>query len=130
MNEEEVRGSKLIDSSIWIEYFIEGNFKEIIESKDILNTCILSLFEIKRVFKKNKSLELKKIKENINFIKQKSILINVNESIVEKAVDIAIKNDISAMDSLIYTSALGNDLEFITLDNDFRGLDKAKVLDK
>ena len=40
--------SKLLDSSAWLEFVINGAYKEIIESDIILFTSALSIFEIKK----------------------------------------------------------------------------------
>ena len=40
--------SRLLDSSVWLDYLFNGNHKEIIESKEILLLSVLSIFEIKR----------------------------------------------------------------------------------
>ncbi len=48
--------------------------------------------------------------------------------IAERAVELAIKYDLATIDSIIYASAIMNNSEFITLDNDFRNLPRALVL--
>lgn len=41
---------KLIDSSIWIRYLINEEYKDIIESEGILYLSSFSIFEIKKSF--------------------------------------------------------------------------------
>ena len=41
-------GSKLLDSSVWLEYFLNGSFQEIIEGNETLLISALSLFEVKK----------------------------------------------------------------------------------
>ena len=48
----------------------------------------------------------------------------------EEAVEIAKVNNLPVIDSLIYTSALKNNSQFITLDNDFKELNNVLVLKK
>ena len=121
--------SKLIDSSLWIDYAIKGAHKEIIESEDSISTCSLSLFEIKKKFIKDK-LSNDKINGIISFIKQQSTIIGIEEGIIEKAAETSVKNNLGSIDAMIYQTALMKEMTFITLDNDFRGLPNVIVLDK
>ena len=129
MKEEEAIESKTIDSSIWLEYVFEGKHREIIEGKNRLLLSIVSLFEIKKRLKIKKVSE-KEIKEKMKYIKDRSILILVNENIADKAVDLSITHNLPAIDAIIYATSTINEAELLTLDNDFRGLSNAKVLDK
>lgn len=88
----------------------------------------LSLFEIKRKLLKNKALKRKEIEEKVAFIKSKSLVVDVDERIAEKAADIAEEKELGAADAIIYTTALLTHTTLYTLDNDFRGFDKATVL--
>ncbi len=119
-------GSKLLDSSIWIDFAVKNNFQEIINSEETLFLSVLSLFEIKKklIYNNIDKININKISE---FIKKRSVIIQINEEIAEKAAEIAIENKIPAIDSLIYASALLNNLELLTLDNDFRDLSNVKI---
>ena len=119
--------SKLIDSSIWIKYLFEGVFKEIIEEDKQNYISLLSLFEIKQKLLK-KDVKKEEVKINIDFIKQKNIVLDLTSEIAEKAAEISVENKIPAIDSLIYTTALINNLTLLTLDNDFRKLQNAEIL--
>ena len=121
MKEENQIGSKFIDSSIWLAYILEGKHKEIIDAAEILLSSVLSLFEIhKKLLKINASKEL--IESFLLFIKKKSIIIHVDEKIVEKAVVFSYENNLPVIDSLIYASSIQNESSLLTSDNDFRGL--------
>jgi len=120
--------SELFDSTIWLDYLIKGSFKEKIEKEEVFALCALSLFEIKRKLLKNKELKRKEIDEKISFIKNKSIIINIDEKIAEKASEIAEEKNLGAADALIYTTAMLNNAVLITMDNDFRGFDKVEIL--
>lgn len=122
-----VTDSKLLDSSVWLAYLFDGKYINEIESDKQLFISILSLFEIKTKLMKKKIKE-KEVLEKINFIKKKSAILHLNEEIAEKAAEISAKKNLPAIDSLIYSSALFNNIELITLDNDFRGLKRAIVL--
>ena len=77
---------------------------------------------------RNKELRLKDLEEDISFIKSKSIIIGIDEKIAEKAAGIAEENNLGAADAIIYATALLNNSILLTLDNDFRGLDKVNIL--
>ena len=73
----------LIDSSAWLSYFLAENdlSKKFIEDGNhLLMTSVLSIFEIKRKMLV-KNAEDSKIKEFLNFIKARSILIELNDNI-------------------------------------------------
>ena len=120
--------SELFDSTIWIDYLIKGSFKEKIEKEEIFLLSSLSLFEIKRKLLRNKELNKRELNEKISFIKNKSTIINIDSEIAEKSSEIAEEKSLGAADALIYTTAILNDAKLLTLDNDFRGLDKVEVL--
>lgn len=119
-------GYNLIDSSIWIDYLVNGNFKELIEKEDKLMLATISIIEIKKKLFKLK-IPKKEIIDKVNYIKKQSILIDLNEKIAERASEIVIEKNLPVADSIVYSSALLNDAILLTLDNDFRGLDKVKV---
>ena len=119
--------SELLDSTIWLDYLIKGSFKDKIEQEEVFCLSSFSLFEIKRKLLKNKDMKGKEIEEKMSYIKSKSIIINIDENIAEKASEIAEENNLGAADALIYTSALLNKAILFTLDNDFRGLEGVKV---
>lgn len=119
--------SKFLDSSTWLEFLINSANKEIVESDAALFISALSIFEIKRKLIK-KGYEELDIIEILDFIKKRSIIINVDKEIAEKAVELAIKHDLATIDSIIYASALINNSEFITLDYDFRNLPNVLVI--
>lgn len=128
MKEEKVIDSKIVDSSVWIAHIISGNYTEIINSEETLFLSVLSLFEIKKKFMKDK-IPKTKIEENIKFIKERSILIDVTAKIAEMASEISIEKKIPAIDALIYTTAILNKAVLLTLDNDFRNLENVVILD-
>ena len=122
---------KFLDSSIWLAYLVEANKKatDIIETEDALFCSILTLFEIKKKLILSKMAE-KEIKNSIEFLKTRSALVDINEEIINIAAYQSINNKLSAVDSIIYASALHMESIFITADNDFRGLDNVEIIDK
>ena len=119
--------SKLIDSSVWLSYLLNGEFQNIIEHEDIILLSALSLFEIKKKLAKN-SMPSGKISKSMDFIKKRSIIIPINAEIAEKAAEIALANKLPAADSLIYATSVLHDSILYTIDNDFRGLKGVLIL--
>jgi toxin FitB len=116
----------LIDSSIWIDYLINGNHKELIEKEEKLLLATISLIEIKKKLSKLK-VPFKEINNKLDYIKKHSIIINLDEKIAEKASELVIEKELPIADSIVYASARINNALLLTLDNDFRGLDNVKI---
>lgn len=119
--------TKLIDSSVWLDYLINTAHKDLIEEKDILLLSSLSIFEIKKkLFKSN--IGEAYILKSLEFIKNRGMIIPVSAQIAEEGANIAIKEDLSIADSIIYTTARLNNAQLLTLDNEFRGLENVKII--
>ena len=109
---------KCLDTSAWLAYYFAefDEIKKIIEGENILLSSSLSLFEIKK-----KLLSLKKDPEPLlQFIKERSEIIEPNIEIVERTAEIAIQEKLAAMDALIYTTAIQHNAQLITADSDFK----------
>lgn len=117
----------MLDSSIWIAFAVEDRKFDILQSEEKIFTSCLSIFEIKRKLLKDK-IEEGKISKIIDFIKKRSIVLQIDENIAEKASEISLEKNLHAMDSFIYSSAISNNLTLVTLDNDFRNLKDVQVL--
>ena len=123
--------SRFLDSSAWLSYFYAENqeIRTIVESNILILTSVLSIFEIKKKFVNDKVNPIK-LDKTIKVIKSRSLLLDVNLEITEKAVDFAMKNNLLIIDALIYASALVSNSKLITLDNDFRNLNEVIILKK
>jgi len=119
--------SKLIDSSVWLAYLFNGVYSDIIESDEMLLLSVMSLFEIHRKLAKIK-IDSNKISRSMEFIKKRSLVIEVSTEISEKAVDFSLEFKLSTIDSIIYATSILSDATLVTLDNDFRGLKSVVVL--
>lgn len=122
-------GSKFLDSSIWLEYLFNGLFTELIDSPEIVYTSVLSWYEIKRKLHKEK-IDPHKISRSLEFIRKRALLLSVIPEVADYAAEVSLKHGLAAMDALIYSTAKINSLPLFTCDNDFRGLEGAKVLNK
>jgi len=119
---------KLIDSSVWVSYLINGDYRDIIDNEEILLLSVLSLFEVeKRLMKEKLSINI--VRNSMDFIKKRSLIIEISVEIAEKAVQISLEKNLPAIDALVYSGALINKAKLITLDNDFRNLSGVEILD-
>lgn len=119
---------KCLDSSAWLGYYFAqfSLVKEIVDGESIIITSSLSLFEIKK-----KLLSLKKNPDLfLQFIKERSEIVEPTIEIVEKAAEIAIQKKLAAMDALLYTTAMIHEAQFITADSDFKSCPNILLLDK
>ncbi|HLD79397.1 MAG TPA: PIN domain-containing protein [Candidatus Nanoarchaeia archaeon] len=119
--------SKLIDSSVWLEYLIHGKYKDLFETKEILHLSVLSLFEIKRKLIRDK-FNANEIITALEFIKKRMLIAPVSAEISNKAVELSLQYKLGAMDALIYASAALHPAVLITCDNDFRKLPEVTIL--
>jgi predicted nucleic acid-binding protein len=110
-----------------LDYLFKGSFKEKIEEEKVFALSSFSLFEIKRRLIKIKEIKKKEVEEKISFIKSKSIIINLDEKIAERASEIAEEKNLGAADAIIYTTAVLNNCTLLTLDNDFRNLPNVQI---
>lgn len=122
---------KFVDSSIWLDHLgATSNLSSaIIESEEMLSCSILTLFEVKKRLIKLGFSETK-ILSSIEFIKQRAIIVDLSEEIILSAVDISLQYHLSAIDAIIYTSALKTHSTLVTADNDFRGLKNVEIIGK
>ncbi|MEK6829483.1 MAG: PIN domain-containing protein [Nanoarchaeota archaeon] len=117
----------LIDSSLWIDYLINGNHKDLIESEKKLLLATISIIEIRKKLNRL-NISKKEAWRKIDYIKKRSILISLDEKIADKASQLIVEKEIHLADSIVYASAMLNNATLLTLDNDFRSLDGAEVL--
>ena len=122
---------KFLDSSIWIAHLVEANTKAIslLESDTILFSSILTLFEVRKKLIKE-GFEIEEIMKILDFIKNRSVIVNLNDEIVNLAAELSLKHDIPSIDSIIYSSSIDVGINLLTFDNDFRGLENVEVLSK
>lgn len=121
----------LLDSSAWLSYFLaESHLSKglIEEGGHLLMTSVLSIFEIKRKMLVMKNIKESKIEEFLKFIKNKSLLIEVNEEVCQNAAKISLKYNLHTIDSLIYCSAVLNNATLVSGDKHFESLENVFIL--
>ncbi len=118
-----------IDSSAWLSYFYgeSKRAKNVVESTAVLFTSVLSLFEVKRKMLREKDPE-KNIEAAMNYIKERSIIFDLNEALAERAADISIEKRLHTMDALIYAGAADANAVLLTCDSDFDGLKNVEII--
>ena len=118
-----------LDSSAWLSYFFAENeeLKGIIDGGSVLFTSVISLFEIKRKLIKEK-IDMNKIHSTLSYIKEKSIIVRIEQDVCEKAAEISIKEKLHTTDSLIYTSSVINNCIFVTGDQDFKNIKEVLLI--
>ncbi|MEE8403235.1 MAG: PIN domain-containing protein [Candidatus Hydrothermarchaeaceae archaeon] len=118
-----------IDSSAWLSYFYGESWraKNVVESTAVLFTSVLSLFEVKRKMLRGKG-SAKNVEAATNFIKERSIIFDLNEAQAEKAARISIENRLHTMDALIYTGATDSNAVLLTCDSDFHDLENVEII--
>ena len=122
---------KFLDSSIWLAHLLEANEKisDVFEYEGLIFSSILTIFEVKKKLVHEK-FDSVKVHNSIELIKKVSIVVNLNEEIIDKAVKFSVQNKLSSIDSLIYASAMNVSARLITADNDFRKLENVEVINK
>jgi len=122
-----------IDTSSWIEYFsgsIRGlKVKELIDSKEKIITPIIVLYE----FSCKAAIEGIDIKSQLDFVKQRSAILNLNENLVESTGKIYAKirkqnNKISLPDAIIIAIAEQSNSRIVSCDIDFKDIKDAIII--
>jgi len=119
--------SRIIDTSIWLDYFFDDKYKELINAPEIVIISTLSIFEIKRKLYQKK-VEPIEIETLMTFLYQKCLIHPVSIEIAEIAVQLSIQHQLATADAIIYATAQEGKAQLITRDNDFRGLPGVTVL--
>lgn len=114
----------LLDSSIWLDYFLTGSErsrKYLDYNNFIVFSSVISIHEVKKRLLKDK-YAAEKIDATLVCMKSKSIMLEVSEEISEKSASDSFELKLHASDSIIYRTALEARAELITMDSDFKGL--------
>ncbi len=116
----------LFDSNVWIGYFLQSNetialLVESAESK--IFTSILSFHEVAKILdRKERSPAF--IREAMRYMRENSSIVELKEGIAVDAINWCAKNKLSAVDGMIYQSAIVSSAILLTADSDFDGLPK------
>ncbi len=120
--------SEVIDSSVWIAYFVNGDYQKEIENDKQIIVSVISLIEVpKKLSLLN--IPMEEIKKNIESIKKRAILKDVTKEIAEQSLTFIINKRLHMADAIIYATAIMSNSKLLTLDNDFRGLTNVTILE-
>ena len=113
-------GELLIDTSTLIDFFSDNisNETDQIMIKSNLALSVATFTELYKFLLNNGRPDLwKKYKNQLENYK----IIDVDKNISEKAAELSHRFGLSFADSIIYATALTNDLKLLTSDADFKG---------
>ena len=119
-----------LDSSAWLAYFLgaSGKIVDVMDSDShSLFTSALCLHEVSKRLK-NMGKTPKQVDSAVEFIRENSIVISVDEEVALKSVNHCLEKNLHTVDSLIYESSIQNHCTLVTFDYDFKGLDDAIIL--
>ena len=96
----------LIDSSIWVSYFLseKEEISTFIESSHEMFTPILSLFEVKRKFIREKYNQ-SKIDTALELMQRRGSFLPITWETCQRAAELSVHHNLAAMDALIYATA-------------------------
>ena len=113
----------LIDSSGWIEFFIDGplaaEYSKYLKDLTRLVTPTIILYEVYKKIKKDRTEEDALFA--VSLINRTSV-IPLNESIALLAADLSLKHSLPMADAIVYATALEENCKVITSDTHFKGL--------
>lgn len=121
----------VIDSSGWLEYFINGSnagfFARVIENTDEVLVPTVSLFEVfKRVLiEKNRNDALEAVA-----IMKDGHVVDLDDSLALVAAELSYELKLPMADSIILATARANDATLWTQDTHFKGMEGVKYIEK
>lgn len=121
----------VIDSSGWLEYFINGSnagfFARVIENTDEVLVPTISLFEVfKRVLiEKNRNDALEAVA-----IMKDGHIVDLDDSLALVAAELSYELKLPMADSIILATARANDATLWTQDAHFKGMEGVKYIEK
>jgi toxin FitB len=121
----------VIDSSGWLEYFINGSnagfFARVIENTDEVLVPTISLFEVfKRVLiEKNRNDAL----EAVAIMKDGQV-VDLDDSLALVAAELSYELKLPMADSIILATARANNATLWTQDAHFKGMEDVKYIEK
>lgn len=109
----------IADTYAWVSYFNNKRFKEIIES-EIIETPSLAIAELVKVLIK-KQMNSKNIDVFLTFIMKRGLVLPLDFSSAKKGAEIAVSENLSLSDGIIYSYALDENSKLLTGDEHFKG---------
>lgn len=114
----------LVDSSGWLEYFIDGpNADYFAPALKKTSTLLVSPINLYEVYKKVASFQGQSQALKVISIMEKAKLAPINTSIALKAARLSTQHRLAMADSLILATAYFHQATLWTQDKDFKGLE-------
>lgn len=114
----------LVDSSVWIDFFVEGpqvsNTAKYLSDLSQIITPAVVFYEVYKKIKRDRSEE-----EALQAVSLmlKTTVIPVEESLALFAADLSLKFHLPMADALVYAAAVERNAELVTRDAHFKGLE-------
>ncbi len=114
----------VLDSSGWLEYVVDGpnaeGFKPYFDNLYDIITPTIVVYEVRKVVQRDRSK--KEVKLTIEYLRKTSIEI-LTERIAISVASLSIKHKLPMADAIIYATAQHHNVEVVTSDKHFEGLD-------
>jgi PIN domain nuclease of toxin-antitoxin system len=121
----------IVDSSLWIEYFLENNIDQTVidtvKDTDNLSVPVISLYE---VYKKFLSIGDNKKAQIAVDIMQNASVIGLNPELAILAAQLGKQHKLPMADSIIYATAVLHNAELYTQDAHFENPDRVHYFSK
>jgi predicted nucleic acid-binding protein len=127
---KKVKNTIVFDAYAWVEYALDGPNADLVAEKLSMaqqaQTPATVIGELKEAMLKH-NIPRQKISAILNYIKNRSTIVNIDADIAEKAGEINFKHkkqvkDWGMLDSLVYATAIIKKAQVITGDPHFRKL--------
>ena len=119
----------VIDSSGWIEYFIDGVnaerfYRHMKEPQEVVTPSII-IYEVYKKLKRDRSEQ-----DALEAIAQisKTKIVPLSEEMALTAADVSLEYNLAMADAIIYATAKEHNCKIITMDKDFKKLPNATVV--
>ena len=114
----------MVDSSLWVEYFLENDIDQsiidILKDEDDLLVSVISIYEIYKKFLTIGDIE--KANTAVD-IMQNATIVDITPEIAILAAQLGKQYKLPMADSIIYATAVLNSAEIYTQDKHFKYLD-------
>lgn len=122
---------KVVDSSGWLEFLADGPLAEyyvehLSDLADLVTPSVV-LFEVYKWIKRERGEE-----EGLVAAAQitKTHVVPLSSTLALTAADLGLEHGLAMADSIVYATALLNDADLVTSDQDFAGLPAVLYLEK
>jgi predicted nucleic acid-binding protein len=113
----------VVDSSGWIEYFIDGpaagRFAKYLANPAEILTPTLVLFEVYKIVRRERGEEQALVAAAKL---QQTRLVTLTATIALTAADLGLEHRLALADSVVYATAIVHEAELVTGDEDFKDL--------